>query len=226
MDDLYARLVKLATTKRYLTAPLKEKAPPSLEEIAETICESCEHCSSLKKHNNPRSCKFASEAAAAIGLCRGAVGREQRHPGARSGHDSAQVKPEHICVSWRFGKSPPREVNKMGEWDGFVNVDCAGMIGKMPTPEGECMFWDTGKKITAEQMKRIKTLQWQAFNGNHRERQDAMNKLKTITNDIAMEANVYPPKFAGMTDDCRIVVNTPWFRERREVPNPPTEEGK
>ena len=98
--------------------------------------------------------------------------------------------------------------------DEFVNVDCLGMIGKMPTPEGECLYWDTGKKITDEQLKKIKTLQWQACYGNHRERQDAWKKLKTITNEIAQECNVYPPKYAGMTDDCRIVVNTPWFKSK------------
>ena len=98
--------------------------------------------------------------------------------------------------------------------DEFVNVDCVGMIGKMPTPEGECMFWDTGRTISKEQMKIILALQWQAFHGNAHEQTHAWAKLKTISTDIAVECNVYPPKYACMMDDCRIVVNTPWFKSK------------
>ena len=96
----------------------------------------------------------------------------------------------------------------------FVDVQCVGMIGKLPTPEGECLFWDTGKKITIEQTKILKSLQWQACYGNRKEQTHAWDRLKTIAQDIATAQNVYPPKYAGLTDDGRIVVNTPWFKTK------------
>ena len=74
-----------------------------------------------------------------------------------------------------------------------------------------------GARSWPESRLHIKSLQWQAFHGNHKEQTHAWERLKTLANDLAEEVNVYPPKYAGLTDDMRIVVNTPWFKQKVEA---------
>lgn len=96
----------------------------------------------------------------------------------------------------------------------FRKVDCVGMVGKLPTPDGPQNFWDTGKKVNEDALNRIKALQYASFYAPGDVKRDARNKLKLITIQITKEFNVYAVKLAGIADDGRILVNTPWFEEQ------------
>ena len=93
-------------------------------------------------------------------------------------------------------------------------VDCIGMVGRLETPKGLLMFWDTGKAITPIQFAEILALQHSVFSATGKAQQDAVDKIFKLTTEIIHQVNVWPVGQGALADDGRILVTEPWYEEK------------
>ncbi len=93
-------------------------------------------------------------------------------------------------------------------------VNCVGMVGRLPTPGGEFMFWDTGKSATPVQFE--EALGQQQALANAEDLKKAVKKAAEVLSPICMAFNVYPPTgcVVAMADDGRILVASPYYDEK------------
>lgn len=96
----------------------------------------------------------------------------------------------------------------------MIKVDCVGMVGKLPTPKGLLMFWDTGKSISPLQLAEIIALQHSVFSATGKSQKEAWGKVTELMTKITQETNVYPVGQAALADDGRILVTEPWFESK------------
>ncbi len=90
-------------------------------------------------------------------------------------------------------------------------MQCVGMVGKLPTPKGSTMFYDTGRQITPVQLAEVLALQHSVSNSNGETRERAILKIIETMTKVANEVNVYPVGQAALAGDGRILVTEPWF---------------
>ena len=93
-------------------------------------------------------------------------------------------------------------------------VDCIGMVGKLPTPKGKKMFWDTGRSVTPVQLAELLALRHSYFSSTAEEIKEITSKIYSLMRELAEGINVYPIGFAGIADDGRVLVTEPWFEEK------------
>ncbi len=96
-------------------------------------------------------------------------------------------------------------------------VECVACVGKLPGL-GDDQFWNTGKKVTQEQLAEAIGLHRFIFAHTGKVRRDAISRLAKLTKDFTHSANVWPPegKKGGLSDDGRIFITAPWFFEKEE----------
>ncbi len=89
-------------------------------------------------------------------------------------------------------------------------VECVGMVGKLPTPEGLLMFYDTGRCLTPVELAEALAFQ-HTFFSNGIDKGKVTEKLLDFVAEIAHKVNVYPVGQAAIASDGRILVTEPWF---------------
>lgn len=92
-------------------------------------------------------------------------------------------------------------------------VECLGIVGKFPTPDGMVTFYDTGRKMSPVDIAEAITLQHSYFGGIG-EQGETAKQLYDFTTRIAKKANVYPIGYAALAEDGRILVTEPWFESK------------
>ena len=99
-------------------------------------------------------------------------------------------------------------------------VDCIGMVGKLPTPKGFLMFWDTGKVTTPVQLAEVLALQHSVFSATGKAKQEAADRTWKLITEIAYQVNVWPAGKAALADDGRILVTEPYYYEEVAYSSP------
>lgn len=72
-------------------------------------------------------------------------------------------------------------------------------------------FYDTGRKVSREDLAKAQALQYAAFYATGEIAQDAREKALEHVKTIAKKVNVFPMGKAALTDDGRILVTEPWY---------------
>ena len=92
-------------------------------------------------------------------------------------------------------------------------VQCIGMVGKFPTPEGLLMFYDTGRCLSPLDLAEAMALQHSYFSkGVNKE--EVSEKLYRFMNEVEKKVDVYPIGQAAIADDGRILVTEPFFESK------------
>ncbi len=81
------------------------------------------------------------------------------------------------------------------------------------------MFYDTGKRMSDEQVRYARSLQWLFFNGNRKQREDAARRLPNHMMTVAQNCGVFVPQrnYCAVTDDGKIVCTTPYYFTSKEA---------
>jgi hypothetical protein len=99
-------------------------------------------------------------------------------------------------------------------------IPCVGVVGTYDIPTGRTTFYDTGRKVSSENLDRIKALQHTYFKTRGKEQKKITEKIVELTKEITKESGVYPLKGqAAIAEDGRIFVTQPRFHTpEEEVP--------
>lgn len=90
------------------------------------------------------------------------------------------------------------------------------MVGKLPTPKGLVMFYDTGRCLSPVQLTEALALQ-HSFFSNGVDKEKATEEINNFINGIIQKVGVYPVGQAALADDGRILVSEPWFESDIEL---------
>ncbi len=110
------------------------------------------------------------------------------------------------------GRQPLSEKHDM------KRVECVAYLGKLPQL-GDLEFWDTGRKVTQEQLAEAVGLHKFILRQAGKTRKDAVSRLMKLIMDFSHQANVWLPQGAkgGLSYDGRIFVAAPYFEEKEEA---------
>ena len=98
----------------------------------------------------------------------------------------------------------------------MLKVECIGMVGRYPTPDGEMTFYDTGRFVAPEDLAEALALQHSAFAVTGRQRRKVVREITRLLMKITRKVNVYPVGKAALADDGRILVSEPWFESKNQ----------
>jgi hypothetical protein len=96
-------------------------------------------------------------------------------------------------------------------------IECKGMIGKFPTPQGMQTMYDTGQSLSPVDLAEALALQHSVFNATGALQDKAIQRLRDFMTEVVNKVNVYPVGYAGLSDDGRILVTEPWYEAKEKI---------
>ena len=98
----------------------------------------------------------------------------------------------------------------------MIKIECIGMVGKFPTPEGLVMFYDTGRSIELGDLAELMAKRSSLIEAGPGSIKEAGEGIFELAIEIANKTDVYPAGYAAVAEDGRILVTEPWFESNAE----------
>jgi len=95
-------------------------------------------------------------------------------------------------------------------------IECLGIVGRFPTPNGLRTYYDTGRKLSPTELAEAIVLQHSMVQGIGDE-SETVEQLFDYMTRVINKANVYPIGYGALIGDGRIIVTEPWFESKEEI---------